>query len=616
MAIVAEGELGLKPDLRGFESNLKGSLGKVAGAAAGIFAGAFAAIKVGSFFRGAISEAIEAANVIAQTGAVIKSTGGIAGITAEHVDKLATKLSELTGVDDELIAQGENVLLTFTNIRDAAGKGNDVFTQATTLALDMSKALGTDLQGSIIQVGKALNDPIKGVTALQRVGVSFTEQQKEQIKVLTESGDVLGAQKVVLAELSKEFGGVAEAVATPIEKLKVVFKNLQEDVGGAILPVLNALTPALSKIIESLTPILVTLGDEIGKAFVALEPAFGDIITSLGLVVAAITPLLGPIAKLIAAWVSLLPPIAKLASKIIEALLPAFIPLIDAVAQVYEKIGNQLGKVVQQLVDSGTFDDLATAFVQISEALLPLVPAFGDLVIAALPMIPALVQLVTLVAQFIAAIPPPVLLAIVGGIILLNSEFVAFVAVAALVVAGLRFVVDHFDLVTGAARAVIDFIRDHWPLLLAILTGPIGLAVLAISRHFDKIKDVASGLGRVLGSVWDGFKSAFSTVIDFIRRVWNNTIGGKGFKLPGILGGAELRIPRLHSGGVFQAPFGQNQGFALLRNDEVVFTPEQVRMFARREQNQTTNITVIDNTGDPEHTAAAVSARLGMAAQR
>ncbi|MES2155937.1 MAG: hypothetical protein V4510_12455, partial [bacterium] len=59
----------------------------------------------------------------------------------------------------------------------------------------------------IIKVGKALNDPTKGLTALSRVGILFTDQQKKQIKALQKSGDLLGAQKIILKELGTEFGG-------------------------------------------------------------------------------------------------------------------------------------------------------------------------------------------------------------------------------------------------------------------------------------------------------------------------------------------------------------------------------------------------------------------------
>jgi hypothetical protein len=84
-----------------------------------------------------------------------------------------------------------------------------------------------------------LNDPIKGITALQRVGVSFTKSQKDQIKTLVDSGKTLDAQKLILRELGKEFGGAAEASADPLQKLGVVIKNLEEKIGLAFLPTLN-----------------------------------------------------------------------------------------------------------------------------------------------------------------------------------------------------------------------------------------------------------------------------------------------------------------------------------------------------------------------------------------
>ena len=67
----------------------------------------------------------------AQTNAVLKSTGGIAGVTSKNVDDLAKSMLNLTGIDDEATQGAENLLLTFTNIRNVVGKGNDIFDQAT-----------------------------------------------------------------------------------------------------------------------------------------------------------------------------------------------------------------------------------------------------------------------------------------------------------------------------------------------------------------------------------------------------------------------------------------------------------------------------------------------------
>jgi hypothetical protein len=183
--------------------------------------------------------------VAAQTNAVIQSTGGIANVSAKALDTLATSMMKKTGIDDEAIKSGANVLLTFTNLRNEAGKGNDIFNQSTRILADMSTALGTDMNKSAIQSGKSLNDPIKGVSALSRVGVTFTEAQKKSIKAMVEHGNAAGAQKLILKELNKEFGGSAEAAGKTlpgqINILKESFSNFMGEVVAKVIPRLVAL---------------------------------------------------------------------------------------------------------------------------------------------------------------------------------------------------------------------------------------------------------------------------------------------------------------------------------------------------------------------------------------
>jgi len=202
----------------------------------GLAVGALAGLGLASVFKGFIEEAAESAKIGRLTDAVIKSTGGAAKLTAEQVGDLAGAISNKTAVDDEAIQGGANLLLTFTKVRNELGKGNDIFNQATQAAVDMSVALGTDVSGASLQLGKALNDPIKGLSVLGKAGVSFTEDQKKQVKQLVATGDVLGAQKVILGELSTQFGGAAEAAADPMAKLKVTLGNLAEEIGTAVLP--------------------------------------------------------------------------------------------------------------------------------------------------------------------------------------------------------------------------------------------------------------------------------------------------------------------------------------------------------------------------------------------
>lgn len=174
----------------------------------------------------------ESQSALKQTEAVLKSTGGVAGVTKDQVLDLASALQDTTTFTDEAVQSAENMLLTFTNI------GQNIFPEATKTVLDMSVALGQDTKSSAIQLGKALQDPILGVTALRRVGVNFTKDQQEMITKMVETGKTMDAQKFILKELATEFGGSAAAQAETfggkIEMLKNKLGDLQERVGAVI----------------------------------------------------------------------------------------------------------------------------------------------------------------------------------------------------------------------------------------------------------------------------------------------------------------------------------------------------------------------------------------------
>ena len=215
--------------------DLSGALASIAKKSAATFAVLSAAI-YGNVAAYRVQEQAEA-----KTRAIIKATGSAAGVTAEQVFKMAGALQELTTFGDEAIINGQNLLLTFKNI------GGDIFPRVTEAMLDMSAVMGTDLKATAIQMGKALNDPIKGVASLSRVGVAFTKQQLKQIRVMQESGDVAGAQNVILKELEGQFGGTAKAIAGgtgQFIQLKNVAGDFAEDIGKNLTPILGKLATA------------------------------------------------------------------------------------------------------------------------------------------------------------------------------------------------------------------------------------------------------------------------------------------------------------------------------------------------------------------------------------
>ena len=208
---------------------------------AGAYIGAQGLITV---VQGAVREQQESIKVGRQTNAVLKSTKNAAGLSAKAIGDLAQALSEKTAVDDEAIQSAENLLLTFTKI------GKDTFPAATAAVLDLSAATGTSLKGASIQVGKALQDPVRGLTALRKVGVNFSTDQTDVIKKLVETGKTAEAQKLILKELAVEFGGSAAAQATPLDKLRVTYQNLLETLGTYLVPVLNKVATATIKFVE------------------------------------------------------------------------------------------------------------------------------------------------------------------------------------------------------------------------------------------------------------------------------------------------------------------------------------------------------------------------------
>ncbi len=248
-------------------------LGKVAAGAA--LAGIAA---LGSQIAFGAKSLVDEQQKMAQTAAVIKSTGGVAKVTQKDIEGLAASLRLKSGIDDQVTRSTANMLLTFTNVRNEAGKGNDVFTRATKTALDMSIALGQDGASSAMQLGKALNDPIKGVTALQRVGVTFTQQQKDQIKTLVEHGKTLDAQKIILGELNREFGGSTVAygnsAAGAVAKLGLAWGEVQKSLAEAVLPVLLNLSNVLS---QQIFPALEPVASLIGGLFADVASQGGDL---------------------------------------------------------------------------------------------------------------------------------------------------------------------------------------------------------------------------------------------------------------------------------------------------------------------------------------------------
>lgn len=200
---------------------------KSVGAAIAALGAAYASSQV---FGRIIANTIEQERVTAQLNATLRSTGRLTPELSQNLQGYAASLQQVTNFGDEAVIGAQALLLTFTQI------GGEEFNRATRAILDVSTALNVDLKQATLQVGKALNDPIRGVSALAESGIQFTQSQRDLIKSLVETNRVADAQKIILAELETQFGGSAEAARNTlggaIQSLQNAFNDLLEGPAG------------------------------------------------------------------------------------------------------------------------------------------------------------------------------------------------------------------------------------------------------------------------------------------------------------------------------------------------------------------------------------------------
>jgi phage-related protein len=257
-------------EVQGFGSKMA-NFGKKAAAAfavAGIAAAAFAV----KFAKDAIVAGEAAATANARIEQINKSMG-LFGESTNEVNKAlidyAEKTARATGVDTNSIKATQAKLLTFKELAATANEIGGNFERSTKAAIDLGAAGFGTAELNAVALGKALNDPIKGISALSRNGITFTESEKDRIKVLVESNKVGEAQNMILKAIETQVGGTAEATANATDKMRVGFTQVTEKVGLALLPVFEKLT---NFVIDQIFPAF----DKIGAQFAGITSQLGE----------------------------------------------------------------------------------------------------------------------------------------------------------------------------------------------------------------------------------------------------------------------------------------------------------------------------------------------------
>lgn len=501
MAEVGSAFVSILPSAKGFGSKLSSEVGgEVDGAGkkvgsrfgsalkVGAFAAVGGALLAGKFVKDSVASLQRIEKINTQTATVIKSTGGAANVSAGHVERLAGRMENLTAMEAESVQEGANLLLTFTNIQNEVGKGNKIFDRATTSLVDMSTAMGTDPKNAAIQLGKALNDPIKGVTSLGRAGVQFTEGQKEQIKTLVESGNTMKAQKIILAELETQFGGSGEAFAKTtqgkIELAKHAIGTLGETLTAGLLPILGNLASGLSTTLNAISanvgPVFARIAAVVGPVFGQVRAAVQGVIASFG----------GGGGGLMAAF-------QQVGAFITSSVVPAFMGIVAAVRGF---VAVAL-PIVQQFV--------AGMRARI-EPMLPLIKQvftqIGSVVTGAMNLVKTVIQAATAIIKAVWSR---------WGSDIMNAIATIFKNVVTVISGALK-------VIQGVIKTVTSIIKGDWSgawdgikmIVSGVWTAIKGIVSLGINAVKAVLSGAAGVLKAAMAAAWDAVKSAVSNGID------------------------------------------------------------------------------------------------------
>jgi phage-related protein len=407
-----------KFDATGLKQAQKGlqGFGKQLGGIALAIGAAFSVRAIGNFAKESVLAAEAAATAQSRLEAVAKATGVFGAQTEQVTDRLGefAKSQEMRlAVDDKVIKGVQAQLLSFKALGASADEVGGAFDRATVAAFDMAAAGFGSAEGNATALGKALENPIKGVTALARMGTTFTDQQREQIRVLQESGDLLGAQELILAEVESQYGGVAAATADASDKLGIAFDNIKETAGAALLPV-------FAEIVEGLMPVTEAIGTELAATLESLSPVLMEIANMIpGLLTAfmPLIPILGVLAGLFLEMVAQLLPVFV---KLFEQLLPVILELAPILADVFLQVLEALLPVFMEIIDAlmpivvALLPVLAQLIISLAPVIITLVKAFLPLIEEILPHVISLIEFLTPILVFIGELIGVVLVAAVG----------------------------------------------------------------------------------------------------------------------------------------------------------------------------------------------------------
>jgi len=427
-----------------------------------------------SFGQDAVQAAQESQVADQRLNAVANSMGLTEGAFAGGTERLreyADTLAASIGVEDESIKAVQAKLITFEAVGKTINNTGGAMDRATQAAYDLASAGFGTAEGNATQLGKALQDPVKGLAALARSGVTFTEDQKALIKGFVEAGDSASAQNMILQAVETQVGGTAAATVTAGAKMSVAFGQLQEQVGMAVLP-------SLQLLVDAILPIFEQIKGPVGEIFGALG-------TTIAAIVQAIAPLLPPLAAALTVVANVL---ADVLITAVEALMPVITPLLTLMSDLATRLAPLLGPLLVKVGE---------ALTAVMNAVMPLLPPLLDLVFQILePLMPILDVVLDVFIQ------------------LVNQALAPILQVVGLLLPPLA------TLINVLLKAILPIIEPLIPIFAGLasilggaVVGAIGLVMVGFGRM---LKGLANAVPFIVNNVIKPIANAFLNWADTI----------------------------------------------------------------------------------------------------
>jgi phage-related protein len=558
---------GIGSALSGVGDTIRGAL---AGAGAGIEGGLGSALGgVGGFLRGLTDQAV----------------GGIAGLAPKV-------LPFITGLVDQILPVIQQVVPIVTQVFQAiVPVVSSVFSQVGPLigqVLPVIEQVAGLWRGVLMGAFQALLPVLP--TIVTAIGQLVTTLVGGLAPVISTLAPVIGQ---VVTLFQGALIGAIQALVPIIPPLVAALAQVAQIIGGALLGVIQALTPVIPVLVGVITQLVGIFQQGLSQALQAIIP-----------ILPVVAQLLGQVATMLA---------GALAS-VLQALLPILPPLVQALMTIAQVLIGALMSALQAILP--VIPLLLGAFIQLIQAalipLLPILPLLANLlatIISALaPLIPVVIQVVVLLVQLaVAAIMPllPVILILANLITMLISVLVpiiqvtvsiigAFINFAAVIISVainivstvIRIWTAWIGLIFNIYSAIFSVIRGVWTAIFGWISGIVSSIAGTISNVFSgvigAISRMFAGIGGIVSDAFGGAAGVVRSVVNGIIGVINGAIGfinskliDTANKIPFVSIPHIPNVPRLHEGGVFTSGVPAGEGLALLRDNELVVTPEQ-----------------------------------------